>query len=121
MESLTKKFSFMRVIKLKEIWSYDNSNLVINNRITVEGLSTYWQAIDAAVRFNVQKHEVYLARSVVEKHNNNNNFAGAEKTGRRLGSHPKDMKNFFAKKHKMEFDRFHWNRKGKRQDRQTSW
>ena len=44
---------------MKEIWDFENGNLVDHaGRITFEGLATNWQSVDAAVCFNVIKHEM---------------------------------------------------------------
>ena len=63
--SLVKKYSNMRIIKMKEHWVYDNPNLVINNKITVDGLACYWKSVDAAVKFNCQKHQLFLAKALL--------------------------------------------------------
>ena len=60
MDSVTKLYQYMRVIKIKEIWQNNDSKLVTHNRFTPHGLSVYWKAIDAAVQFNVKKHDEFL-------------------------------------------------------------
>ena len=41
LESVVKQFSSMRFIKLKQLRSYDDSTLVVNNRFTPERLAIY--------------------------------------------------------------------------------
>ena len=62
MESVVQAYGNMRVIKVKEAWGSNNMSAVMNNRITSTGLSLLWKGIDAAFKFNVQKHNEYLIR-----------------------------------------------------------
>ena len=41
------------VLELKKIWTYDNRNLYLANsdRFTVQGLHTYWEAVDRTVKY----------------------------------------------------------------------
>ena len=57
LESVIKNMQEMRTIKLKEVWKYNDSKLVCGGELSVEGLSCFWRAIDASVRFNVKKNE----------------------------------------------------------------
>ena len=52
----------MRVIRLKEFWNTKQGCLVVNDRITEEGISRYWRAVDASVKFNVLCREAFLAK-----------------------------------------------------------
>ena len=65
-----KEIPTMRTLKLKEIWNYRNDHLVDKyGNITSYGVAKYWSAIDAAIKFNVIKHEQFLRhekRSVYE-------------------------------------------------------
>ena len=45
----------IRIIKLKEHWNANNTNLVANNKYTAAGLANYWMSIDAALKFNYEK------------------------------------------------------------------
>ena len=61
----------IRLIRMKEIWEFDNVNLVDRQgRITPYGLSKYWQSVDSAIKFNVLKREQFLARMNQFKGNN---------------------------------------------------
>ena len=62
LESVIRTKDNMRIIKLKEYWNTKDSNLVINDRMTELGLTSYWCAVDASFRFNVQKHEIFVAK-----------------------------------------------------------
>ena len=55
----------MRVMKIKDGWDTKNSHLVINNRISEVGLTTYWAAIDASFKYNSSRREVFLARQLI--------------------------------------------------------
>ena len=50
---------------MKDNWDIKDSKLVINDRITETGKTNYWAAIDATFCFNVQRREVFLAKSAV--------------------------------------------------------
>ena len=54
LESVIKQYDDMNIVKIEEIWNSDDFNLVspITNPLTVDGVITYWQAIDAAFKFN---------------------------------------------------------------------
>ena len=62
-ESLLKGRSDMRVIKLKDRWDFNDPTLVQKGRFTEAGKYAYWEAIDSAFQFNVQCHELFLAKS----------------------------------------------------------
>ena len=60
----------MKVIKLKEIWSYDDMSLINPaGKISKLGLLAYWKAIDAAPKFNIAKREIFLAKEILRKSN----------------------------------------------------
>ena len=61
MESTLKGRSDMHVIKIKDIWNSHDKSLVKNDNFTETGFYTYWRAIDAALKFNVLCHEMFLA------------------------------------------------------------
>ena len=67
LQTLVKQYPMMRIAKLKEVWKFDDHDLVIQNCITADGLVAYWRAIDKALQFNIQKHKEYLARIFLEK------------------------------------------------------
>ena len=104
LESIVKQFSNMRVIKLKNGWNaYDNIS-VINNRFTAEGCTSYWQAIDATLQFNIQKRKEYLARELVKCMANNvrtHKMSNGPKTDH--------MQQFFSNR-KTGGNRFRWNK-----------
>ena len=64
MESVFKLEDSMRIVRMKELWAYNDHNLIDNKgRFTTHGLDVYWQSIDAAVKFNILKREKYLAKA----------------------------------------------------------
>ena len=62
LESVIRAKENMRVIRIKDIWNSKDSTLVMNDRITETGMSRYWTAIDASVRYNALRRESYVAR-----------------------------------------------------------
>ena len=66
LESVIRGKNNMRIIKLKNVWETKNSKLVINDRMTEFGLTTYWRAIDASFKFNEVRREKFAARQIAE-------------------------------------------------------
>ena len=56
----------MRVVKIKELWDPKDSTLVINDWITEASMSCYWRAVDATVRYNINRRHLYMAKKVVK-------------------------------------------------------
>ena len=52
----------MRVLKIKD-WDRRDDNLVLNNRLTKQGLNNYWKAVDASFKFNMIKHDEFIMQS----------------------------------------------------------
>ena len=57
-----KLYENMRILKICEFWDRKDDNLVMNNRLTKQGLSAYRHALDASFKFNVKKREEFLIR-----------------------------------------------------------
>ena len=95
LESIVKLYPKMRVIKMKEVWDFENPDLVCNGRFTSLGFEIYWQSIDFAIRFNIMKHEQFLRRR-------------GDKKEKMVGTLPQrdKMHDFF--KRNQQHDRFHW-------------
>ena len=65
LDSVLKLYKNMCLLKMKEIWDYNNLHLVNGaGRITSYGLSKYWASIDAAIEYNVTMHEQFLCKEV---------------------------------------------------------
>ena len=62
LEAVIRAKENMRVIKLKTGWNSKDSNLVVNDRITELGMTTYWSAIDASFKYNILRREAFLAK-----------------------------------------------------------
>ena len=58
LDTVIKTYDNMRLLKVKEFWSKTDDDLVLNNRFTKQGISTYWRAMDASFRFNVLKEGI---------------------------------------------------------------
>ena len=112
----------MRTVKIKEIWSFDNMHLTnMNGSLTSIGVKKYWRVVDAAVKYNVIRHEHYLRReqkSVYSEedelpHDSNVEASipqeGNKKRKSEQQQHDKNdkMYDFFKKKKQ---DKFHWYR-----------
>ena len=67
LESLLKGHSDMRVIKLKEVWNFNDKSLIAMNRFTDTGFYTYWRAVDPALKFNILRHELFLTKTKLWK------------------------------------------------------
>ena len=67
LKSLLKGRSDMRVIKLKEVWNFNDKSLIAMNRVTDTGFYTYWRAADTALKFNISRHELFLAETKLQK------------------------------------------------------
>ena len=63
LESVIRTYPNMRVVKIKEAWNPKDSRLVIHDRLTESGFSSYWNTIDATFKYNVTRREVFLAKS----------------------------------------------------------
>ena len=118
LESVMKTKSTMRLIWLKEIWDSKCPNLVINNRITEEGLHVYWRALAAAVRFNINKRKAFLVKEMWENNRKKLNGGSMEPHRRqqardsRMEDQQDEVKKFFQRKRKEDFDQyshFHWS------------
>ena len=103
LESIIKKFDNMRVIKIKEIWNYDDQFLVSNGALTPTGLSTYWKAVDSSIHFNVKRNE-----------KSNGKFKKATSNGLGKKTPPmtpeQDFVKGFFKRNKQNRDRFCWRK-----------
>ena len=59
-ESNCKVRNNMRMIKIKNDWDTQDSNLVVNGRFTSAGNHAFWRTIDSAIAFNIHKREEYV-------------------------------------------------------------
>ena len=67
LESVIRTKENMRVIRIKDGWDTKDSKLVINDRISEQGLTTYWCAIDASVKYNILRREIYQAKVTTQQ------------------------------------------------------
>ena len=88
LENVLVQYKDIRMIRMKEIWNYNNSNFVNElGQYTDEGWDQYWASVDAAVKFNIAKRELYLANQLRNASRN---------AGKR--PHADEMTRFFKKK-----------------------
>ena len=108
-QATSRKFQGVRIIKLKDHWDPSNTSLVTNDKITDEGIAAYWHSINSAVKFNLNKRDLFLAKAKVN----------AEWLKAQLASTYSDQKASFFIKKKCEDseNKFHWHRKDVREDR----
>ena len=65
LEVTMKNMTGMCTVKIKEVWSPDNNHLVLRNgTLTTFGVAKYWSAVDAALKFNMLKHEQFLRKEM---------------------------------------------------------
>ena len=60
LETNVKKYESMRMIRFKEKWNHEEPFLVSNDAVSITGQLIYWQSVDVAVAFNVEKHRQFL-------------------------------------------------------------
>ena len=106
----------MRLVKLKNRWDTADSSLVCNDKITDKGLDTYWNAIDASFKFNLQKHKLFLAKNAI-------NSATKTVTGKETHSEDKSHGQFLPREHDIprffkrhSSDQYHWHSRSARED-----
>ena len=51
------------MLKIRDFWDRNDDELVMNNKLSKQGVITYWRAIDASFRFNVKKREEFVVRN----------------------------------------------------------
>ena len=73
LESVIKSMPNMRVIRIKDMWNSKDTGLVVHDRITEEGMTSYWKAIDASFKFNVQRQKIFLAKKMSRDRSDNSN------------------------------------------------
>ena len=58
----------MHTIKMKEVWDYENSDLVYSGtgHMTTQGFGTYWASINAALKYNIIRHELFTCKQKKE-------------------------------------------------------
>ena len=62
MESIIKQFNNMSIIFPRKGWLINNHRIFKNHSYTVEGAKMYWKAIDAAIKFWIQKKKTHLVQ-----------------------------------------------------------
>ena len=64
MLSVIKNYQNMRLIKIKEIWEFQNvAYFTSAGVLSTEGMTTYWAAVTASVKYNLNKWEELMANS----------------------------------------------------------
>ena len=108
LESVIRSKDQMRVIRLKEMWNSRDSKLIINNRITEMGLTTYWSAIDASFKYNVMRRESYIAKNFSTKKLEDHDSIPSHELSRYHPSDvqaPKDPMGTFFRRNRLEYHR----------------
>ena len=83
-DSIVRLYNNMRMIKIKQGWCQSDTQLVMNNKITTKGLSSYWSAVDNSLSFNINKREEFMVREAFKKMNADRRTA--------IGKKPEDSK-----------------------------
>ena len=99
LETVSKLFPDMRIIHMKEVWSYDDSTLVDSHgNLMSKGLTKYWLSVDAAIAFNAKKRDLYLAKQIIGP--GTSGYQGKPKVDKLL--HQKSEKTAGGNKKKMD-------------------
>ena len=110
LQAVVKMYDYMCVIKLKEIWKYDNSKLVVNDKFTNTWLKAYWASIDAAIQFNLTKREKFLTgvkyRASQQEMKNVYSDSKMSHGNRKMADVA--MKRYFNRS--TGLDKYHWNK-----------
>ena len=104
LETAFKLFKDIRLVRMKEMWNYEDGQLVNGNgEYTGLGWDMYWLSIDAAIKFNAAKREIYVANQIC---NENINKLKKENAGVKRGINTNDkdeMYRFFKRNKKSSF------------------
>ena len=114
----------MRVIKFKEHWDFKDASLVTQDKIQPTGLYKYWEAVNATFKYNTQRHELFLAKTVCMG-NGKTQLKVEEKSSKTNEGHSNDVRcnetpcedcrrenemSWFFDRHRMDnSDQYHWN------------
>ena len=128
LESVIKVHKNMRLIKLKDGWNYEDTNLVTHyGRVTHQGFHQMWYATDSSVQFNLNKRAEYINRAFQNSEVSLNSNTAAELSQHHGESHfnqlQRDPMVSFFKKHarpknkesswsKSGYEREEYNRQG---------
>ena len=117
-QTVTKTHTNMRIIRMKEIWEYNNSHLVSKTGVITEyGLSKYWLSIDAAIRFNVVRHDLFTAKALLKANPLPQSGQQVDKSAK--GTFKRKMKDpmqyFFQKKKDKDRGKYIWSNKNRKQ------
>ena len=112
--STIKNMDNMRVIKLKS-WDFENIGSTLNGSFTEGGLSRYWDALDDAFRFNANRHEIFIAKNIIntakekekEQESKETLQEDEQKKRRPAPNRVWDQVPRFFENHR---DRFHWKK-----------
>ena len=106
LQSVVKSYDSMCVIKFKDMWSPNDLSMIINDSWSDFGLLKYWKAVDAALRFNVLKHEQFMVKS---KHSRFVNMQSEQRVSdkKTAGRNLEEIQNFF-RRHRQDENTFHW-------------
>ena len=107
LESVMKTQVNMRMIKLKNDWNIDNPDYInmTAEKLSKNGEFALWKAMDASVKFNLQKREEFLSKE-------SRGFKSNHKDNGSTKDHRDPMYKVFEQRRSMENDQFHWSRNG---------
>ena len=57
----------MRILRYKNHWDFNDNALMIGGTYTPVGKGAIWQSIDDSLRFNVEKKEEFMARTLIAR------------------------------------------------------
>ena len=106
-----------RVIKIRNGWNNKSSDMITYNRLSAQGVNTYWKAIDKSVQFNIEKRLEFLARENYRQLLKRKDIKSINDDARSdvsRGNHNGDakMKKFFQRNRSV--DRYHWHQNSRK-------
>ena len=115
------------MVKLKEIWESDSMNLVNQSSscISDEGFKSYWDAIDAAVKFNITKRKEFISKESAKawqtaKRLDKTNHGNKQHRGDQDSRDP--MYDLFKKRRNFNTrskDKYRWSRESVKENKDT--
>ena len=113
LESIVKGIDHMRIMRMKEIWSFEDKELVREGLYTPTGLAAYWQSVDATIKFNIIRNENWTSNKIkikTPKFRKSFGETGRSQTTKKTedNRYKEEIQDFF--RYKRRQDRFYWSR-----------
>ena len=104
LDSVIRGKDNMRIVRIKDAWNNTDSTLVVKDRISENGATAYWAAIDASLKFNIMKRELFHAKTLIQQNGNKGNISlphGQDRSGGPTNpSQPNEPMQGFFRRHR---------------------